>query len=149
VALIFRGDEFNRFIGRKLDAFLRSATVELHRISLKKASITNQGKRLRIKRPRKGGNKTSRTIYPNSSIPGESPRRRTGFGRKNIVWGYRSTMKVGRVGYTRDARYMTFHELGIRYRKVGYQQRPTIIPALRDSRAQIVAIARAEAAGTR
>jgi len=75
----------------------------------------------------------TRTIYPNSSEPGESPRRRTGFGQKNIVFGFDRNAEMARVGYTRLARYMTFHELGITYSKVGFQQRPTIVPALADN----------------
>lgn len=76
-------------------------------------------------------NKTQITVYPNSSKPGEPVRRRTGFGQKNIVGGRRGG--VARVGYTKNARYMTWHELGIRYPR-GQQRRPLIIPALRDSR---------------
>jgi hypothetical protein len=125
--------EFRAMVGRKLDAFLQAATLELHRIARKKASISNRGVRVAIKRPRKGGAKTQRTVYPHSSRPGESPRRRTGFGHKNIVQGYNAAQQDGRVGYTRNARYMTFHELGIRYKRVGFQQRPTIVPAIREN----------------
>lgn len=77
------------------------------------------------------------TIYPFPSKPGESPRIRTGIGHKNIVQGYSSQQQVGRVGYTRNARYMTFHELGIRYKK-GIQQRPTIVPAIRESQRRMM-----------
>lgn len=134
--------EFRRLTERQMDAFLSAATLELHRISRRKASISNQGVRVRIKRPRKGGAKTQRTVYPHSSKPGESPRRRTGFGHKNIVWGYSKQRKAGRVGYTRNARYMTFHELGIRYKRVGFQQRPTIVPALRDNARRLMIVGR-------
>ena len=108
-------DEFRRMIGKKVDAFLSAAGLELHRIARKKASISNRGVTVKIKRPRKGGAKTQRTVYPHSSKPGESPRRRTGFGHKNIVWGYSRQRQAARVGYTRNARYMTFHELGIHF----------------------------------
>lgn len=81
----------------------------------------------------------SRTIYPNSSRPGESPRRRTGFGQKNIVFGVDESTLVARVGFTRNARYMTFHELGIRYSS-GLQQRPTIVPATSENLPRLQAI---------
>jgi hypothetical protein len=87
----------------------------------------------RLKKPKKKRKFRSRTVYKNSSRPPESPRRRTGFGQKNIVFGFDRSKKQARVGYTRAARYMTFHELGIRYSKVGLQRRPTIVPALADN----------------
>ncbi len=142
VVLRMFDDEFRRLVDRKTDAFLSAVGLELHRIARKKASISNRGVRVKIKRPRKGGAKTQRTVYPNSSRPEESPRRRTGFGHKNIVWGYSKQRKVARVGYTRNARYMTFHELGIRYKRMGFQQRPTIIPALRDNARRLMLIGR-------
>lgn len=133
--------EFQQMVDRKMDAFLAAATLELHRQSLRNASVPNPGQVVPITRPRKGGAKTQRTIYPFPSESGESPRMRTGFGRKNIVQGYSKQRKEGRVGYTRNARYMTFHELGIRY-KHGEQKRPTIIPALRDNHERMVAVGR-------
>jgi hypothetical protein len=135
--------EFRRLTERQVDALLSAVTTEIHRQALRNASVTNSGETIKITRPRKGGNKTQRTIYPDSSRPGESPRRRTGFGRENIVMGYSKQRKEGRVGYTRNARYMTFHELGIRYKKMGFQQRPTIVPVLRDNPQQLVAVGRA------
>lgn len=140
--------EFRAMTDRKMDAFLSAVTTEVHRQALKNAAITNEGKTIKITRPRKGGNKTQRTIYPNSSKPEESPRRRTGFGRTNIVFGYSKQRKEGRVGYTRNARYMTFHELGIRYKRVGFQRRPTIMPVFRDNRRQLLAVGRAAVRGT-
>lgn len=85
------------------------------------------------RKPRKKKKYRTRTVYKNSSKPGESPRRRTGFGQKNIVFGHDRKKLQARVGYTRAARYMIFHELGIRYSKVGLQKRPTIVPALADN----------------
>ncbi len=142
VTLKINDKEFRSYTLRAIDAFLQAATLELHRIARKKASISNKGVRVKITRPREGGNETQRTIYPNSSLPDESPRRRTGFGHKNIVQGYSKSRNVGRVGYTRAARYMTFHELGIRYKRVGRQQRPTIVPAIRDNLDRLKAIGR-------
>lgn len=83
-------------------------------------------------------NKTQITIYPNSSRPGEPVRFRTGFGQKNIVSGTKDM--TARVGYTKNARYMTFHELGIRYPTSGFQRRPLMIPTLRDERKDLIKI---------
>lgn len=128
----WHGKEFERLLDEQIVRGLTAAAAELHRISRKKAGIINPGRTVPITRPRAGGNATQRTIYTNSSKPGESPRRRTGFGQKNIVFGVNPAVKAARVGYTANARYMTFHELGIRYSS-GFQQRPTLVPALRDN----------------
>ena len=151
MAVIIHEAAFLRWHDRKAAAFLTKAGNELHRISRHKASIQNPPDVIRfskaLRKRRKGSkfkNKTQRTVYPHPSKPGESPRRRTGFGHKNIVGGYSKSRFEYRVGYTRAARYMTFHELGIRY-KHGPQQRPTIVPALRDNRAHLVRVGRAAA----
>lgn len=149
MALKLRINEFKRLIDAKADAFLKAITVALHEYAQHNADKINTGVVVPITRPRAGGNATQRTIYPDSSKPGESPRRRTGFGRDNIVWGYRRSLQEGRVGYTKNARYMLFHELGIRFRKVGFQRRPTIIPSLRDNRFRLVELGRRAAAEVR
>lgn len=140
VTLKWHGDEFMAWTESQVQAGLDAVRVELQRIARLKAGRPNTGKRIKITRPRSGGNKRSRTEYPNSSRPGESPRRRTGFGQKNIVSGISGM--TARVGYTRAARYMTFHELGINYKKRGLEQRPTIVPALRDNRTRLVMLFR-------
>lgn len=145
VGLTWRGAEFERLCDDAVAKGLEAATLELHTIARQKASVSNVGVSQPVKRIRAGGNKTQRTIYPFSSKgsptpPGESPRRRTGFGQKNIVYGFSRQLMQGRVGYTRAARYMTFHELGIRYGRRGLQYRQTILPALRDNLARLRAI---------
>lgn len=141
---------FAQWAARRIDAYLSAITLEVHRLALKAASVPNPGQVRQFSKAerarRKGGkfkNKTQRTVYPFPSRPGESPRMRTGFGRKNIVMGYSRTLKEGRVGYTRLARYMTYHELGIRYRRVGTQQRPTIMPVVRGEPRRLIAVGRA------
>jgi len=144
---------FKAMTRRQMEAGIAAATVDLHRIARKKAGIPNPGVTVTSTRARAGGNKSSRTEYPTSSRPGESPRRRTGFGQKGIVMGVHGL--EGRVGYTRLARYMTFHELGIRYHRSGgetrdkrgrflarggIQRRPTIVPALKRNRARLILI---------
>lgn len=91
----------------------------------------------------------TRTIYPNPSRPGEPPRVRTGQGLKNIVGGLSPDGLAWRTGYTRNARYMTFHELGIRYARVGLQQRPTVVPALQNNLQRLFEIAKRAAQATR
>lgn len=142
----WNGPALEAFNERQLQRGLDAAWIEFQRMCRKRAGIANTGKVIKKKGgQRRGaggrfvGNKTQRTIYPNSSKPGESVRRRTGIGQKNIVGGRRGMR--ARVGYTAIARYMTFHELGIRYSS-GIQQRPTIIPTLsrnRDRLARIMA----------
>lgn len=131
------GDNFRNWSYDHLFEGLKAAGAMLHMISQQKASIANTGETRHRKRDttaRGGGARgTQYTVYPHSSRPGESPRMRTGFGRRNIVWGADRKRMAARVGYTRNARYMTYHELGIRYRIVGKQKRPTIIPALEDN----------------
>ncbi len=92
-------------------------------------------------------NKTQITIYPNSSKPGESVRRRTGIGQKNIVGG-RQGLRA-RVGYSPVARYMTFHEIGIRYPRGGKQKRPTLVPVLRRNHQRLAGLMRRAADRTK
>ncbi len=137
VTLKWNGPQYGALAGRKMDAFLKAAGAAHWRISLDMAALSkNTGTpvtRTRDTSGQGGGPVGSQyTIYPFPSKPGEPPRIRTGFGRKNIVGGYNKTLQKWRTGYTRLARYMTWHELGIRY-PGGTQQRPTIIPALRDN----------------
>lgn len=150
VTLKVNAKAFAQWADRRIDAYLGAMTLECHRLALKAASVPNPGQVRQFskgERARRKGekfrSKTQRTVYPFPSRPGESPRMRTGFGRKNIVMGYSRTLKEGRVGYTRLAQYMTFHELGIRYARVGLQQRPTIMPVVRGEQRRLVAIGRA------
>ncbi len=160
--------ELEQYNERQLQGGLDAVWIEFQRIVRKRAGIINTGQVIKLKRKkakdtkreagsripvyipgvgwrmskkrrRAGGiaNKTQITVYPNSSRPGEPVRRRTGIGQKNIVGGRRGA--VARVGYTRNAKYMTWHELGIRYPR-GRQQRPLIIPALRDSANRLSAL---------
>jgi len=149
VRITWNGEALKRYTHKQIEAGLYAAAVELHRIARKKASIPNAGQTVAVKRQRAGGNKSSRTIYPHSSRPGESPRRRTGFGQKNIVFGISQDGTTARVGYTRNARYMTYHELGIRYSRVGLQYRPTIVPAMRHNAPRLAMIAVRAARETR
>ncbi len=99
------------------------------------------------KHPDSIGNKTQITVYPHSSKPGESVRRRTGIGQKNIVGG-RQGLRA-RVGYSPVARYMTFHEIGIRYPRGGKQKRPTLVPVLRRNHQRLAGLMRRAADRTK
>ena len=136
--LVWHGKRFGRWCDDRLFRGLRAAGFELHRISQLYASIPNPGKKKKRRRGSRSGRKgTQYTEYPHSSKPNESPRMRTGFGRRNIVWNADRAAMVARVGYTRNARYMIYHELGITYRRAGWQQRPTIVPALEENRKRL------------
>lgn len=150
---------------KQLKAALMSTAILFQKIVQKRAEKVNKGQVIKLKRKKgkstlrkagsripifipgvgwrmsknvrkRGGvaNKTQITIYPNSSKPGEAVRQRTGFGRKNIVAGWEGLRS--RVGYTKNARYMAMHELGIKYSK-GRQRRPLMVPALRDTHPQL------------
>lgn len=88
---------------------------------------------------------TQITVYPHSSRPGEPVKVRSGFGRKNIVGGYNRQRKAWRTGYSANARYMTFHEVGIRYPRAGFQQRPTVVPAVQNNQTRLVQVGKAAA----
>ena len=137
----WNGKQFGVWSHDKLFKGLRAAGFELHRIAQLYASIPNPGKKHKRRKTTSAGKKGSQyTVYPHSSKPGESPRMRTGFGRRNIVWNASRTKMHARVGYTRNARYMIYHELGITYRRAGWQQRPTIVPALTENKERLSAI---------
>lgn len=125
---------------RGLEAAFDAWWIEVQRIARVKAGVPNIGvrkRRVRDTSAQGGGKRGSQyTVYPHSSKPGESPRRRTGLGQKNIVGGREGL--VARIGYTAQARYMTYHELGIRYSIVGLQHRPTIVPAVKDNRLRLI-----------
>ena len=112
--------------------------------------IPGVGWRMSKNRRKSGGitNKRQITVYPNSSQPNEPVRRRTGIGQKNIVQMFDRQAIVGRVGYTSNARYMLFHELGIRYPR-GVQKRPTLVPMLLNNRARLQAVFRRAAERTK
>lgn len=165
----WNGPALVAFNEKQLKAALDAVRIAFQRKVRKRASIVNKAQVIKLKRKkgkktlRKAGsripiyipglgwrmsknvrgaggvaNKTQITIYPNSSRPGEPVRFRTGFGQKNIVSGTKDM--TARVGYTKNARYMTFHELGIRYPTSGFQRRPLMIPTLRDERKDLIKI---------
>lgn len=136
VSIEWFGEEFSQLVDEKLEVAFDAWWLLLRELSRKEASKANPGKRVKVKNARAGGNARSRTIYSSPSKPNESPRRRTGAGQKGIVGG-RQGFKA-RVGFRRGVLYMGFHELGINYRVVGFQRRPTIVPTMMRNRSKLV-----------
>ncbi len=93
----------------------------------------NTGRSIPVKRRTPGGNKRTRTIYPNPSKPGEAPRLRTGFGRKSIVVNFLKASKSVRVGVTANGIYMFYLEVGTRH----IARRPWLMRTLVDNREMI------------
>ena len=140
VSIKWHGAAFKRLTEGAINAGIEAATLELQRIARKMASTSNKGVPKKRKRDTSRGSKGSQyTVYPHSSKPGEPVRRRSGFGQKNIAAGVDRAKQAGRVGYTKNARYMMFHELGIRYRG-GLQKRPTLVPAVTKNRGRLAKI---------
>ena len=142
--LKWRGDELKKFTNEALMAGIKAAGFELWRISFKIAGVPNIGvtkTRTRDTSAEGGGPKGSQyTEYPHSSKPGETPRKRTGHGQANVIWGWDVRKIAARVGHRRLAMYMIFHALGIRYSRVGLQVRPTVLLAYRENEARLFAI---------
>ncbi len=139
VKLKWSGKRLHKLSLDAMFAGIVGATADFKRIARKKAGIQNTGVSVPVTRQSKRGNKTSRTIYPTSSKPGESPRRRTGAGQLGIQSGTDRARIAGRIGYMPDVDYMAFHELGINYSRVGSQQRPTIVPTAENNRDRLSA----------
>jgi len=132
------GTQYEKMARKAVFKGLQSAGLLLHKISRKKASIAApRAKKLTVGLVEENGKVSKKakttTVIKSASRPDESPFRRTGVGQKNIIYGHDSSLEQVRVGYGRLARYMIFHELGIHYPHAGFQQRPTIIPAMEDN----------------
>ncbi len=95
-------------------------------------------KRIRKRRTRttSAGPKGSQyTVFVGSS-PGEPPKVRTGFGRRNILMEFYRPQLIARVGPAANADYMAYLELGT----ATIEPRPWLKPALEQSRAAIEAL---------
>lgn len=93
----------------------------------------DQSKEAKARRKAAGNNTTSKTIYPNPSKPGESPRLRTGFGRNNIVINMDPKGEYVRVGVTKNGIYMFYLEVGTRR----IARRPWLLKTLMENRVMI------------
>ncbi len=64
--------------------------------------------------PIEGKKGKTRRAYPNSSRPGEPPRKITGFGAANVSYSLDQAKMIGKVGVMKGGSYMIDLELGTR-----------------------------------
>lgn len=119
--LTWNGDKFNQQLAKATAVGLLRATVFYHAQCQRAVSRPNTGVRVRT---RKG--KSTRTVYPNPSKPGEPPRLRTGWGRSHVVREFDKSVPAGRVGVSQAAIYMFYLEIGTRKVK----RRPWLLATL-------------------
>ena len=96
---------------------LQRAVVFLHTQVLEALNVPNTGSRVkRVRGPLRGKGKRktrgSYTVYANPSKPGEAPRKRTGFGQRNVRYSINEKEGTGRVGVSVNAAYMAYLEVG-------------------------------------
>ena len=96
---------------------LERAIVFLHTQVLHALNVPNTGSRVkRVRGPLQGKGKRktrgSYTVYANPSKPGEAPRKRTGFGQRNVRYSIDKKTGTGRVGVSVNAAYMAYLEVG-------------------------------------
>ena len=133
----WHGREFEQHLRKATAQGLHRATTYLHAECRRAVSKPNTGQRVKVKKQTKGGNKRSRTIYPNPSKPGEPPKLRTGFGARNVVMEFSRAEMVGRVGVTKNGIYMFYLEVGTRKIK----RRPWLLATLLKHQATIAKLA--------
>jgi hypothetical protein len=126
VHITWNGKEFEDYLRKATVKGLHRATVFLHAECRRAVSKPNSGRRIKVKKQKPGGNKRSRTIYPNPSKPGEPPKLRTGFGARNVVMEFDKAGMAGRVGVTSNAMYMFYLEVGTRR----IERRPWLLSTL-------------------
>lgn len=129
--MTWNGKEFEKHLKKATATGLKRAGVFFHSKCREVVSKPNTGVSIAIKRHTKGGNKRSRTIYPNPSRPGESPRLRTGFGRANVVVNHGPNLKnpYARVGVSANGIYMFYLEVGTRH----IARRPWLMKTLEEN----------------
>ena len=121
--------------GKKFEKFLRHTTADglnrggtfYHAKCQEVVGRPNTGVKVKVKRQAPGGNKSTRTIYPNPSKAGEPPRKRTGFGQRNIVKEFNREKMYVRVGVGANAFYMFLLEIGTRF----IERRPWLVSTLK------------------
>lgn len=116
---------------------IKRATVFLHGRTRQTVGVPNTGVRVPVQRRTPGGNRSSRTIYPSPSKPGEPPRKRTGWGQRHIVWEFDPQAIAGRVGIAKAALYMLYLELGTRH----VARRPWLVATLKRNLKMIALLA--------
>lgn len=112
----WRGDTGKRLLLSAAGESVVRITEFFLRAVQKEIGVPNPGRRVKRKRKTSGGDKGSTyTVYPNSSKPGEPPRRRTGWLSSHIRREYAPDRLSSRVGLLPNAKYGLFLELARRY----------------------------------
>jgi len=135
VKLKVRDKEFINALRNATGDGIARATTYCHGQAKRLVNKPNPGRRVKVKRQTKGGNKASRTVYDSPSQPGEPPRKRTGFGQQNIIMQVDRKKMVGRYGIRKNAKYMFWLEVGTRT----IQARPWMVRALTDNVRKVAA----------
>ena len=125
----WNGGQFEKQLKKATSEGLKRAGTFYQQRCVQAVSKPNTGVSVPVQRQSPGGNRRTRTIYPNPSKPGESPRLRTGFGRRNIVVNHDPKGEYARVGITKNAMYMFYLELGTRH----IARRPWLVKTLREN----------------
>ena len=131
VQLRINDKAFNAALQKATADGLAYATQHYHTQLKIAVNKPNTGTRVRVKRQTPGGNTTSRTVYDNPSLPGEAPRKRTGFGQRGIVREIDRKSLTARVGVTKNAIYMYYLEMGTKH----ISPRPWLMATLNKHRA--------------
>lgn len=95
-------------------------------------TIPNTGVSVKRQKPRRG----SYTIYPNPSLPGEPPRKRTGWLAKHVQYEFDRVNTSARVGLADNAKYGLWLELGTMIMAA----RPWLLATLNKLRARMQSI---------
>lgn len=131
--LKWNGRQFEQHLKRATARGLKRAGTYYHQKCREAVSRPNTGVSVRVIRRTPGGNRRTRTIYPNPSKPGESPRLRTGFGRRNVVVNHDPRGQWARVGVSQNGIYMFYLEVGTRR----IARRPWLLKTLIEHRQMI------------
>lgn len=116
---------------------LTRATLKLWERVTEALNVPNTGER--VKHPTKktpSGRAVTYTIYPHPSLPGEPPRKRTGWLQRNTLYDIDEQAISGRVGVQQNAKYGAYLELGTRRMKA----RPFLLATVQKCIAELRAI---------
>lgn len=115
VSSSWNGDKAEQFVVESSWDRIRRATEFLFQTVKTTLSVPNSGERKKRTRNTVAGKKGSTyTVYPNPSKRGDAPRLRTGHGRGHVQREYDKDALRSAVGLQPGAKYMLFHELGLR-----------------------------------
>ena len=136
VTLVIRDKELSRQLRNATAVGLKRAAVYFHARVRAAVNRPNTGTRRKRKRTTVAGKKGSGyTTYDRPSLPGESPKKRTGHGQSQIVWEFNGDVSApaARVGVKENGLYMAYLELGTRR----IAKRPWLLRALEQHKAML------------